>query len=291
MTLGRSSIEPFLQFSARRDLRENAYRAWSARGESGGASDNRAIAAEMVKLRAERARLLGYESFAHYRLADTMAKTPQNALDLLELVWASGVASARKDEEALQAIATSEGGNFKIAPWDWRYLAEKRRQAEFDLDEAELKPYLQLDRMIEAAFYAAGRLFGLKFVERSDVKLYDPDVRAWEVIDRGGEPIALFIGDYFARPSKRSGAWMSNFRGQQKLDGATAADRRQRDEFRQGRPRRSESHERRRCADAVPRIRPRSAWACCPTSPIQRFPAPMSRAISWSFPRSSTSIG
>jgi peptidyl-dipeptidase Dcp len=218
VTLGRSSIEPFLQFSARRDLRENAFRAWSARGESGGASDNRAIAAEMVKLRAERARLLGYESFAHYRLADTMAKTPQAALDLLESVWGSGVASARKDEEALQAIATSEGGNFKIAPWDWRYLAEKRRKAEFDLDEAELKPYLQLDRMIEAAFYAAGRLFGLKFVERSDLKLYDPDVRAWEVIGRGGEPIALFIGDYFARPSKRSGAWMSNFRGQQKLD-------------------------------------------------------------------------
>ena len=219
VTLGRSSIEPFLQFSARRDLRENAFRAWSARGESGGASDNRAIAAEMVKLRAERARLLGYKSFAHYRLADTMAKTPQAALDLLESVWVSGVASARKDEEALQAIATSEGGNFKIAPWDWRYLAEKRRKAEFDLDEAELKPYLQLDRMIEAAFYAAGRLFGLKFVERSDLKLYDPDVRAWEVIGRGGEPIALFIGDYFARPSKRSGAWMSNFRGQQKLDG------------------------------------------------------------------------
>ncbi len=218
VTLTRSSIEPFLQFSARRDLRENAYRAWSARGESGGATDNRAIAAEMVSLRAERARLLGYEFFAHYRLADTMAKTPHAALDLLELVWASGAASARKDEEALQAIAASEGGNFKVAPWDWRYLAQKRRKAEFDLDEAELKPYLQLDRMIEAAFYAAGRLFGLEFVERFDLKLYDPDVRAWEVIGREGAPIALFIGDYFARPSKRSGAWMSNFRGQQKLD-------------------------------------------------------------------------
>src|SRR5271154_6716206 len=219
VTLGRSSIEPFLQFSARRDPRETPYRAGSARGESGGASDNRAIAAEMVRLRAERARLLGYESFAHYRLADTMAKTPQAALDLLESVWASGVASARKGEEALQAIAASEGGNFKVAPWDWRYLAGKRRKAEFDFDEAELKPYLQLDRMIEAAFYAAGRLFGLEFVERFDLKLYDPDVRAWTVIGRDGAPVALFIGDYFARPSKRSGAWMSNFRGQQKLDG------------------------------------------------------------------------
>ena len=219
VTLGRSSIEPFLQFSARRDLREAAFRAWAARGESGGATDNRSIAAEMVRLRAERARLLGYETYAHYRLADTMAKTPRAALDLLESVWAPGVSSARKDEEALQEIAASEGGNFKVAPWDWRYLAEKRRKAEFDFDEGELKPYLQLDRMIEAAFYAAGRLFGLEFAERFDLKLYDPDVRAWTVRGPDGAPIALFTGDYFARPSKRSGAWMSNFRAQKKLDG------------------------------------------------------------------------
>jgi peptidyl-dipeptidase Dcp len=220
VTLSRSSIEPFLQFSARRDLRETAFRAWAARGENGGSTDNRAIAAEMVRLRSERARLLGYETYAHYRLADTMAKTPRAALDLLESVWTPGVASARKDEEALQAIAAGEGGNFKIAPWDWRYLAEKRRKAEFDFDEGELKPYLQLDRIIEAAFYAANRLFGLKFKERFDLKLYHPDVRAWEVTGRDGAPKALFFGDYFARPSKRSGAWMSGFRGQQKLDGA-----------------------------------------------------------------------
>jgi peptidyl-dipeptidase Dcp len=219
VTLSRSSIEPFLQFSARRDLREAAFRAWEARGENGGATDNRAIAAEMVRLRAERARLLGYESYAHYRLADTMAKTPRAALDLLESVWAPGVSSALKEQETLQAIIAGEGGNFKVAPWDWRYLAEKRRKAEFDFDEGELKPYLQLDRMIEAAFYAASRLFGLGFEERFDLKLYDPDVRAWAVSGRDGSPIALFIGDYFARPSKRSGAWMSNFRAQQKLDG------------------------------------------------------------------------
>src|SRR5277367_3572015 len=219
ITLSRSSVEPFLQFSARRDLRETAFRAWTARGENGAAADNRAIAAEMVRLRAERARLLGYETYAHYRLADTMAKTPQAALDLLESVWTPGVARARKDEEALQAIAASEGGNFKIAPWDWRYLAEKRRKAEFDFDEGELKPYLQLDRMIDAAFYAASRLFGLEFTERFDLKLYHPGVRAWEVKGRDGAPKALFLGDYFARPSKRSGAWMSGFRGQQKLDG------------------------------------------------------------------------
>ncbi|HEY1863572.1 MAG TPA: M3 family metallopeptidase [Roseiarcus sp.] len=218
VTLSRSSVEPFLQFSARRDLRETAFRAWTARGENGGATDNRAIAAEMVRLRAERAHLLGYETYAHYRLADTMAKTPAAALDLLESVWTPGVASARKDEEALQAIAASEGGNFKVAPWDWRYLAEKRRKAEFDFDEGELKPYLQLDRIIEAAFYAASRLFGLTFTERFDLKLYHPDVRAWDVTGSDGAPKALFLGDYFARPSKRSGAWMSGFRGQQKLD-------------------------------------------------------------------------
>jgi peptidyl-dipeptidase Dcp len=219
VTLSRSSIEPFLQFSARRDLRETAFRAWAARGENGGLTDNRAIAAEMVRLRAERARLLGYETYAHYRLADTMAKTPEAALDLLEQVWTAGVARALKEEEALQEIAASEGGNFKVAPWDWRYLAEKRRKVEFDFDEGELKPYLQLEKMIEAAFYVAGRLFGLSFAERFDLKLYDPDVRAWTVTARSGEPVALFIGDYLARPSKRSGAWMSVFRGQQKLDG------------------------------------------------------------------------
>jgi peptidyl-dipeptidase Dcp len=219
VTLSRSSIEPFLQFAARRDLRETAFRAWAARGENGGSTDNRAIAAEMVRLRAERARLLGYETYAHYRLADTMAKTPRAALDLLESVWAPGVASARKDQDALQAIAANEGGNFRVAPWDWRYLSEKRRRKEFDFDEGELKPYLQLDRIIEAAFYAANRLFGLNFVERFDLKLYHPDVRAWEVTGRDGAPKALFLGDYFARPSKRSGAWMSSFRGQRKLDG------------------------------------------------------------------------
>ncbi len=219
VTLSRSSIEPFLQFSARRDLREKAFRAWGQRGENGGATDNRANASEMVRLRAERARLMGYETFAHYRLADTMAKTPKAALDLLESVWTPGVASARKEQEALQQIVAGEGGNFEVAPWDWRHFAEKRRKAEFDFDEGAIKPYLQLDRLIEAAFYAAGRLFGLSFAERFDLKLYHPDARAWTVTDRSGAPVALFIGDYFARASKRSGAWMSQFRGQKKLDG------------------------------------------------------------------------
>ena len=222
VTLARSSVEPFLQFSARRDLREAAFRAWGSRGENGGATDNRAIAGEMVRLRAERAKLLGYESHAHYRLADAMAKTPSAALDLLELVWTPAAAAGRREAEALQAIVAHEGGNFRVAPWDWRYLAEKRRKAEYDFDESATKPYLQLDRMIDAAFYAAGRLFGVSFAERFDVPLHHPDARAWTVTGRDGAPIALFIGDYFARPSKRSGAWMSNFRGQQKLDRAQA---------------------------------------------------------------------
>ncbi|MGH6848456.1 MAG: M3 family metallopeptidase [Methylocella sp.] len=218
ITLSRSSVEPFLQFSARRDLREKAFRAWIQRGESGGLTDNRAIASEMVRLRAERARLLGFASFAHFRLADTMAKTPQAALGLLHSVWAPALARALREEAALQAIAATEGGNFEIAPWDWRYYAEKRRKAEFDIDVAEIKPYLQLDNMIEAAFFAANRLFGLSFSERDDVPLYHRDARSWTVAGRDGREIALFIGDYFARPSKRSGAWMNSLREQQKLD-------------------------------------------------------------------------
>ena len=291
VTLSRSSIEPFLQFSARRDLRETAFRAWAARGENGGVTDNRAIAAEMVRLRAERARLLGYETYAHYRLADTMAKTPEAALDLLESVWTAGVARARKEEEALQEIAAGEGGNFKVAPWDWRYLAEKRRKVEFDFDEGELKPYLQLDKMIEAAFYVASRLFGLSFAERFDLKLYDPDVRAWTVLGRDGAPIALFIGDYFARPSKRSGAWMSVFRGQEKLDGPQLPIVVNVMNFAKGGDGRTESVERRRRADALSRIRPRAARHAVRRDLSRSFPEPMSPGISSSFPRSFMSTG
>jgi peptidyl-dipeptidase Dcp len=218
ITLARSSVEPFLQFSARRDLREEAYRAWSRRGENGGATDNRAIMAEMIALRAERATLLGYESFADFRLADSMAKTPAAARALLENVWDAAKARADAEERALQALARDEGGNFTIEPWDWRYYAERRRKAAFDLDEGEIKPYFQLDRMIEAAFHAAGRLFGLAFTPRPDIPLHHPDARAWAVSDASGAPVALFIGDYFARESKRGGAWMNALRSQHRLD-------------------------------------------------------------------------
>ena len=219
ITLSRSSVEPFLQFSARRDLREQAFQAWAKRGENGGVTDNRAIAAETIALRGERARLLGYDNFAAYRLADSMAKTPENARDLLRSVWEPAKARAAREEHALQALAARDGDNFTVEPWDWRYLSEKRRQAEFDLDEGQIKPYFQLDRMIEAAFYTATKLFGVTFEPRADIPLYHPDARAWAVKDAAGEPVALFIGDYFARPSKRSGAWMSGFRDQKKLDG------------------------------------------------------------------------
>ena len=219
ITLSRSSVEPFLQFSARRDLREKAFAAWAARGEHEGAADNRGIMNEIVRLRAERAKLMGYESFARFRLADAMAKTPEAARALLQSVWAPALARAVEDEAALQELAAEEGGNFGIEPWDWRYYAEKLRKRRFDIDEDEIKPYFQLDKMIEAAFFVAGQLFGLAFVERFDAPLYRPEVRSWMVLGPDGAPIALFLGDYFARPSKRSGAWSSAFRKQEKLDG------------------------------------------------------------------------
>jgi peptidyl-dipeptidase Dcp len=219
ITLSRSSIEPFLQYSSRRDLREKAFQAWLARGEGGGATDNRAIIAEMVELRAERARLLDYPSFAHFRLDDTMAGTPDRALGLLRSVWDPARALALREAADLQRVADSEGGAFRIAPWDWRYYAEKVRKERFALDADGVKPYFQLDAIIEAAFHCATRLFGLTFKERADVPVYHPDVRAFEVSGRDGGHVGLFLGDYFARPSKRSGAWMSSFRGQRKLDG------------------------------------------------------------------------
>ncbi|KGM31912.1 M3 family metallopeptidase [Inquilinus limosus] len=218
ITLGRSSIEPFLQFSSRRDLRETAFKAWIARGE-GAAADNRPIIAETVALRAEQARLLGYPSYADFRLADTMAKTPEAALGLLNSVWVPARARALREQEKLQALVAEEGGNFEIAAWDWRYYAEQQRKREFDLDESELKPYLQLERIIEAAFDTAHRLFGLSFREQKDVPVWHPDVRAWEVTGRDGRFVGLFYGDYFARPSKRSGAWMEAIREQESLDG------------------------------------------------------------------------
>jgi len=215
VTLSRSLITPFLQFSPRRDLREAAFRAWEARGANGGETDNRAIAAETLALRRERATLLGYASFADYKLETEMAKTPAAVRDLLMQVWEPAKRQANADAEKLTAMMHSDGVNGDLAPWDWRYYAEKRRAAEHDLDEAALKPYFQLDRIIEASFSCATRLFGLEF-KPLDVPLYHKDCRAWEVT-RGGKHLAVFIGDYFARGSKRSGAWCSAMRAQAKF--------------------------------------------------------------------------
>ncbi len=219
ITLSRSSVESFLQFSSRRDLREEAFKAWIARGDNGGPTDNCDIAAEVVKLRAELAHLIGYASYAAYALDDTMARTPDAARDLLNKVWPAAVKRASEECDALQARARDEGENHKIEAWDWRYFAEKERLARFNLDDGELRPYFDLERMIEAAFDTATRLFGVSFKERQDVPRYHPDVRAWEVVSENGGHVGLFLGDYFARPSKRSGAWMSDYRTQHKLRG------------------------------------------------------------------------
>jgi peptidyl-dipeptidase Dcp len=219
ITLSRSSIEPFLQFSKRRDLREQAFKAWAARGDTDGPTDNKAIIAETAALRAERARLLGYETFADFKLADTMAKTPDNVLKLLNDVWTPARARAQEERDDLQAQAQAQGDNIAIEPWDWRYYADQVRMARHNLDEATIKPYFQLDRIIDAAFETAHRLFGLSFQELKDFPRYHPDIRAWQVVDAGGAPVGTFIGDYFARSSKRSGAWMSAFRSQERLTG------------------------------------------------------------------------
>lgn len=219
ITLSRSLIEPFLVFSTRRDLREKAYEAWIRRGENGGETDNRGLIAEIVSLRAERARLLGYESFAHFKLSDTMAGSPDRAMDLLRNVWTPAHHRAAAERDRLQALIQAEGHNFALARHDWRHYAEKLRRAEHDLDASEIKAYLPLDGVIAAAFDTATRLFGLRFAELSDVPRYHPDVRAWAVHDADGSEIGLFLGDYFARASKRSGAWMSAFRSQERLAG------------------------------------------------------------------------
>lgn len=218
MTASRSSVEPVLQSGTDRATREKAWRAFVKRGANGNANDNRKVIAETVALRAELAKLLGYETYAHYKLADTMAKTPEAARGLLEQVWAHGRRKALEDRDALQALADAEGAGITIEPWDWRFYAEKLRQARYDFDANELKPYFELDKVIDAAFFTAGKLFGLTFTRREDVPGYHPDVRVLEA-RREGRTIGLFYGDYYARPGKRSGAWMTSFRDQHKLDG------------------------------------------------------------------------
>jgi peptidyl-dipeptidase Dcp len=222
VTLSRSLIEPFLSFCPRRDLRQIAYAAWIARGEHPGAHDNRVLIPQILALRAERARLLGYATFAEYRLADTMAGSPDAVARLTGEVWTAARRKAAKEAEALLRLAQVDAIE-RLAPWDWLYYAEKLRQSEFAIDEAAVKPFFVLENIQRAAFDTAAKLFGLSFVERPDIPVYHPDVRAFEVHDKARSPdapIGIFLADNFARPDKRSGAWMSSYRDQEALDGA-----------------------------------------------------------------------
>ncbi len=217
ITLSRSIYEPFTTFSERRDLREIAWRAFTMRGQNGGATDNTGVVAKMLALRAEKAKLLGYASYAALKLDDTMAKTPGAVHALLDPVWERARARAAADQDEMQALAAETGSNDRLAAWDWRFWQERLRAQKFAFDEAELKPYLPLDRVIEAAFDVATRLFGITFAEKHGITAWHPDVRTFEVFGHDGDRVATFLGDYFARPSKRSGAWMSSLRSGYRL--------------------------------------------------------------------------
>ncbi|RLQ89620.1 M3 family metallopeptidase [Notoacmeibacter ruber] len=219
VTLSRSLYEPFMQACGKAEFRETAYKAFTNRGSLSEETDNAPIIAETLRLRDERAKLLGYETFAAFKLDNTMAKTPVRVMELLEPVWERAKAVAEDDRQALGELASAEGQNAEIDGADWRYWQERLRTERFAFDEAELKPYLALERVIEACFDVARRLFGLQMVERSDLKGWHPDVRAFEVHDADGAIRGLFLADYFNRPSKRSGAWMSRLQSAHKLDG------------------------------------------------------------------------
>ena len=213
ITLSRSEAEPVLQFAHDREVRETLFKAFTARGANAGARDNRPLIGEILALRARQAKLLGYDNYAAFKLADTMAGRIENARALMERVWAPAKKRAEEERADLEALIAEEGGNFALQPWDWRYYAEKLKARRHAFDDAELKPYFNLDNMTAAAFYTAERLFGLSFHPRADVPVFHPDMRVWEV-RRGGDAIGLFYGDYFARPGKQGGAWMSSFRDQ-----------------------------------------------------------------------------
>jgi len=219
ITLSRSLMVPFLTFSARRDLRERGWRAWTSRGEHPGSSDNRAIVREILQLRAEQAVLHGYATYADYALANTMARNRDAVMRLLDDVWQRAVPALEAERAQLQAQMRDEGIAYEIEPWDWRFWAERVRRRSYAVDDAEVKPYFPLERMVAAAFDCAERLFGVRFTERADLPVYHPDVKAYEMRDRAGRVAGIFLHDNFARASKRSGAWMSSFRQQTRNGG------------------------------------------------------------------------
>lgn len=214
ITLARSSVEPFLQTSPNRDQRETAWRAWTQRGDNDNANDNKETIRQILAARLELANLLGFETFAHYRTAGTMAGTPDAALALMDQVWWPARERALEEAADIEARIAAAGLDHELEPWDWRYYTQQVRAERFDIDETEVKSYLQLDNMIEAMFYVAGELFDVSFRERTDIPTYHEDVRVWEMLDADGEVAGLFYGDFFARPGKRGGAWMSSFRAQ-----------------------------------------------------------------------------
>jgi peptidyl-dipeptidase Dcp len=218
-TLQRTSWTPFLKFSERRDLRKQLYRAYMNMGNNDNEYDNKTVAARIAALRAERAQLLGYESHAHFVLERNMAQTPQRVTDLLTEVWQPALRQAKFETADIQALIDSEGGGFKAEAWDWWFYSEKVRKDKFDFDEQTLKPYFVLERVRDGAFEVANKLYGVSFEERTDVPVYHPDVRAFEVKDADGSHLGLFYVDYLTRSSKRGGAWMNNFRDQSRLDG------------------------------------------------------------------------
>jgi peptidyl-dipeptidase Dcp len=217
----RSSVDPFLTWSTRRDLREKVWRMFIMRGDNGDAHDNNQIITEILELRAQRAKLLGYPTHAHWQLEDQMAKTPERAMALMEAVWKPAVARVHEEVADMQAIADRERAGIRIAPWDYHFYSEKVRKAKYDLDENDVKPYLQLEKLREAMFWVAGELFGFRFTQISDgsVPVYHPDVRVWEVTDSQARHVGIWFFDPYARPGKNSGAWMNEYRPQSRLEG------------------------------------------------------------------------
>ena len=215
----RSSMYPFLTESNRRDLREQLYTAYVQRGDNDNETDNKESAAQIAKLRAERAQLMGYETHAHFVLEERMLKTPAEVYDLLMQLWKPALERAKVEVADMQAVADAEGNDFEIAAWDWWQYSEKVRKAKYDLDESALKPYLSLDNVLNGVFETTNKLWGLSFTERFDIDVYHPDARVWEVKDKDGSHLGVFIGDYFTRSNKRGGAWMNSFKGQSNLDG------------------------------------------------------------------------
>ena len=215
----RSSMYPFLTYSERRDLREKLYTGYIMRGDNDNEYDNKNITSKIASLRVEKANILGFETHAHYVLDNTMAKTPEAVYELLNQLWEPALSRAKNELQELQKFVNEEGQNFKIASWDWWYYSEKVRKDKYNIDEEELKNFFTLDNTIDGIFKTANKLFGLTFEEKFDIELYHPDARVWQVKDKNGSHLGLYIGDYYTRSSKRGGAWMSTFKDQSNFDG------------------------------------------------------------------------